>query len=219
MYKLVAFEGISGSGKSHMIDMVNAKCGNFKTIKWFDNELTMSFLGEVQNIIQMNHDFFAVSYALDFYGKYKYMIEPLLNNSNLVMHRYIYTPLTHDIVRGAKQDLLERLYVSNDIVEPDLIVYMDTDPLTAYERIIQTRKPSFYECGLDCYRWESLDQAKRDYNNNRIPMEVLRQCYMDFQEKVILEYERRFKNKENVMYIKPDSNFDECVDYIISLLN
>lgn len=47
-----------------------------------------------------------------------------------------------------------------------MIIYMDIPLEDAYEKIIRTRKSSFFECGLDCFLWHDLEQAKKDYKNN-----------------------------------------------------
>lgn len=218
MAKLIVFEGISGSGKSHLIHEIISRNKQYETFKWFDNELTIHLLSNIQNMIPVSHDFFSICYALDFYGKYKYKIEPELLEKDLILHRYIYTPLTHDFVRGSSHQFLNTLYGSSKFKEPDMIVYMDTPPEDAYERIIRTRKPSFYECGLDCFFWNDLEQAKDDYKNNVFSTEMLKSYYLDFQNQVQVGYNAIFQNKSNVLRIGPKMDISEYVEFITAFL-
>lgn len=218
MAKLIVFEGISGSGKSYLIDAIISRNKQCDTVKWFDNELTINLLSNIQNIMTVSHDFFTICYALDFYGKYKYKIEPELKEKDLILHRYIYTPLVHDFVRGSSRQFLSELYDSTKFREPDLIVYMDTSPEAAFERIVQRRKPSFYECGLDYYFWNNLEQAKKDYKNNVFSMDMMKSYYLDFQSQVSSGYNAIFQGKNNVLRVAPKTNISEYVEYITSFL-
>ena len=216
--KMIVFEGISGSGKSYLIDALISQNRQCEFIKWFDNGLTIDLLSNIQKMMPVSHDFFSVCYALDFYGKYKYKIEPELGRKNLILHRYIYTPLTHDAVRGSSQQFLKTLYDTSKFKEPELIVYMVTSPEEAYRRIIQTRIPSFYECGLDCFLWDDLEQAKIDYKNNVFSTEILKSYYLDFQNQIQEQYDTIFKNKTNVLKVYPKADINEYVEYISTFL-
>lgn len=218
MAKLIVFEGISGSGKSHLIDAIVSINKQCETVKWFDNELTINLLSGIHNEIPVSHDFFSTCYAIDFYGKYKYKIEPELMKKDLILHRYIYTPLTHDFVRGTSYQLLHKLYGSNRIKEPDLIVYMDTPPEEAYERIIRTRRPSFYECGLDCFLWQNLEQAKKDYDNDLFAMDMLKSYYLEFQRQIQSGYNAIFHNKNNVLRVDYMTDIREYVEYVTDFI-
>lgn len=218
MSKLIVFEGISGSGKSHLIDAIISRNKQCETVKWFDNELTINLLSSIHNILPVSHDFFSICYALDFYGKYKYKIEPELIEKDLILHRYVYTPLTHDLVRGSSHQFLNKLYDTTKLKEPDLIIYMDTPPEVAFERIIRTRKPSFYECGLDCFMWNKLEQAKKDYENNIFSLEMLKSYFLDFQSRVSSGYSAIFQNKNNVLKVNHQTDIREYVEYITVLL-
>ena len=79
MEKFIVFEGISGSGKSTLIQQIGMKNPNYEEIKWFDNELVGKALFNIENMISVSRDLFSLGYALDFYGKYKYCIEPLMH--------------------------------------------------------------------------------------------------------------------------------------------
>ena len=218
MTKLIAFEGISGSGKSYLIKSIISKNKKCEAVKWFDNELSSSLLGNVHNLVPVSHDFFSTCYALDFYGSYKYRIKEKIKDTNLLLHRYIYTPLTHDLVRGSSKEMLNALYEPAKIIEPNMIVYMNTPPNVAYERIIKTRKPSFYECGLDCFMMSDLDQAKSDYNNNNFSNDFLKNCYLEFQCQIVSEYEKLLGNKSNVLWIDYRKDISEYIDYINSYI-
>ena len=113
---------------------------------------------------------------------------------------------------------MNALYDATKFKKPDIIVYMDTPPEVAFERIVRTRKPSFYECGLDCFLWKDLEQAKKDYENNVFSMERLKSYYLDFQSRLSSGYNAIFENKSNVLRIDPKTDISECVEYITVFL-
>ena len=78
MEKFIVFEGISGSGKSTLIHEVESRIQDCQEIKWFDNELVGKLLFDIEDVMPVTRDMLSLSYALDFYGKYKYYIEPRL---------------------------------------------------------------------------------------------------------------------------------------------
>jgi thymidylate kinase len=119
MGKLIVFEGISGSGKSYLINLVKQAVQDIEETKWFDNKYVGEILDGVDKKIEMTRDTFSLCYALDFLGKYTYFIEPLIEKKSILMHRYIYTALAHDYVRGTGKDILSSWYNTKKIRIPD----------------------------------------------------------------------------------------------------
>lgn len=217
MAKLVVFEGISGSGKSTLIDAVNARLQSSVIMNWFDNEFVRDVLSDIEEDMKMNRDMFSLSYAMDFWGKYKYYIQPYLNeNINLLFHRYIYTPLAHDTVRGTEKSKLERLYMKAKI--PDKVIFLNISPKTAWNRILGKRRPSFYECGLDMFCFDCLSEAKRKYVENIYSLEQLYDCFVNFQTLVNKQYINIFSNMDNVLWLEENdlkNNVGKVIQYII----
>lgn len=209
MEKFIVFEGISGSGKSTLIQQIGMKIPNYEEIKWFDNELVGKALFNIENMISVSRDLFSLGYALDFYGKYKYCIEPLIGKKTLLLHRYIYTPLTHDFVRGTKKELLLSWYKKPEIKKPDVIIFLDVPPQVALDRILSYRKPSFYECGLDIFFWDELRLGKIKYKNNEFEIEELCKFFLKYQTEIYHQYVELFTNMKQVLWVKAG---DDCTN-------
>ena len=68
MGKLIVFEGISGSGKSYLINKVKTAVHNVEETKWFDNKYVGNLLYDVDKSLKMTRDIFSLCYAVDFSG-------------------------------------------------------------------------------------------------------------------------------------------------------
>lgn len=207
MSKICVFEGISGSGKSSVIEGISKVLEEPTIIHWFDNEYISEVLNNIQDRIQVSRDVFSLCYALEFWGKYKYCIQPLLlKKSMILLHRYIFTPLTHDYARGTKKEKLKLWY--NHAALPDKIIFMNTCPETALERILKYRIPSFYECGLDYFFFSELSEAKYKYINQDFSIEQLCDFYLKFQTIIYNNYIEEFSDKKNVLWLEEEENVD-----------
>lgn len=135
----------------------------------------------------MSPNLYSLIYALEFYARYELCIEPYYNNGkNVIAHRYIYTPLSHDKVRGTKTNYLKFLY--KDVISPDVVFFMDVKPMTAYQRIVKYRKPTFFECGLDIEYNNNLGLGFKRFKEGFFSTEEIRQRFLDFQDKVYKNY-------------------------------
>ena len=218
--KIIVFEGISGSGKSTIIDLVKQELRIVNIENWFDNPYTRTAMDVIEQNIPFNHDIWTCLYYLDFIGKYHYHLKELFDEGKIILfHRYLYTPLVHDKVRKASPELVNTLYSYSEIREADLIIYLDASPEEALKRIKKSRKPTFYECGLDVRFEENVIDAKRKYNSDEYSEEFLGMSFIEFQEKVRQEYKRILKYKSNVVFLPESLSLDEKKKIVINAIN
>lgn len=213
MNNLIVFEGISGAGKSTVINGLKSVFTNSMSSNWFETESYRNIAGNIHKYIKMTPNIYSLIYAMEYHArliKIKEFIEE--EKTYIFLHRYIFTPMTHDTVRGTDKKLLKYLY--NNFFEPNIIFFMDVNPETAYERIIKFRKPSFYECGFDISFSNNLEKGKEVYNKEKINSQYLRESFLCFQSKIYKNYIDIFNGNEKVFLIDGKLNIKEQIETI-----
>ena len=174
--KLLAVEGLDGSGKSTQIYLVK-RWLELEGYRVFFTEWNSSILvkksttkGKKRQLLTPTT--FSLIHATDFADRYERQILPLLRAGYLVLaDRYIFTALARDAVRGVDRDWVEQLY--SFAVLPDITFYFRVPLETSLSRILDGRPAlKFHEAGLD------MGWSADPYESFRI-----------FQGKVFAEYE------------------------------
>jgi len=175
--KLIAVEGLDGSGKSTQLYLVK---------RWLELEGYRVFLTEWNSSILVKPSTtkgkreqlltpttFSLIHATDFADRYERQILPLLRAGYIVLaDRYIYTAFARDAVRGLDREWLERLYTF--AVHPDITLYFRVPLEVSLQRILEGRPQlKYHEAGLD------MGWSTDPYESFRI-----------FQGKIRDEYER-----------------------------
>ena len=179
--KLIAVEGLDGSGKSTQIHLVHQwlkgmGCKVFFT-EWNSSELVKEAtkVGKKKHILTPTT--FSLIHATDFADRYERQILPMLKGGYIVLcDRYIFTSFARDGVRGCRSQWLRNLYGFARI--PDITLYFKLPLKISLERIL-TGRPNlkYFEAGMDM-RY-SLD---------------INESFRIFQGKVMQEYETIFKS-------------------------
>jgi dTMP kinase len=174
--KLIAVEGLDGSGKSTQIYLVK-RWLELEGYRVFFTEWNSSILvkksttkGKKRQLLTPTT--FCLIHATDFADRYERQILPLLRAGYIVLaDRYLFTALARDAVRGVDRDWVSELY--SYAVLPDITFYFRVPLEVSLNRILEGR-PSlkYHEAGLD------MGWSTDPYESFRI-----------FQGKVHAEYE------------------------------
>lgn len=151
--KLIAVEGLDGSGKSTQIYLAK-RWLEMQGLKVFFSEWNSSFLvknatrrGKKNNLLTPTT--FSLIHATDFADRYERQISPLLSAGYIVLcDRYIFTAFARDGTRGCDPDWVRNIYSFAQI--PDITFFFKVRPEVAIERILEGRpRLQHYEAGMD----------------------------------------------------------------------
>jgi dTMP kinase len=151
--KLIAVEGLDGSGKSTQIYLVK-RWLEMQDMKVFFTEWNSSALvkkvtklGKKEQLLTPTT--FSLIHCTDFADRYERQIWPLLRAGFIVLaDRYMYTAFARDVVRGCSHRWVRNLY--GFAVEPDITFFFKVPLETALDRILSGRPQlKYFEAGMD----------------------------------------------------------------------
>ena len=173
--KLIAVEGLDGSGKSTQIYLVKRwlelQGSRVYFTEWNSSLLVKKATSKGKKRQLLTPTTFSLIHATDFADRYERQILPLLRAGFVVLaDRYIYTALARDAVRGVDREWVTKLY--DFAVKPDITFYFEVPLEVSLNRILEGR-PSlkYHEAGLD------MGWSTDPYDSFRI-----------FQGKILKEY-------------------------------
>ena len=175
--RLIAVEGLDGSGKSTQIRLVKSwlEQEGYRVFftEWNSSTLVKQATTKGKQRQLLTPTTFSLIHATDFADRYQRQILPLLRAGFIVLaDRYVYTAYARDAVRGVDQSWVEKVY--EFARKPDITFYFRVELEVSLRRILETRAVlKHHEAGMDM-RW-SAD-----------PVESFRL----FQSKISMEYER-----------------------------
>ncbi len=175
--KLIAVEGLDGSGKSTQIYLVKrwlelSGARVFFT-EWNSSRLVKPSTSRGKTEKLLTPTTFSLIHATDFADRYERQILPLLKAGYIVLaDRYVFTAYARDVVRGVDPAWVESLYRFASL--PDLTLYFRAPLEVALNRILEGRPQlKFHEAGLD------MGWSTDPYESFRI-----------FQGRIFEEYEK-----------------------------
>ena len=173
---LIAVEGTDGSGKSTQLSLLKKwlESEGYGTVftEWNSSPLVSRVIKKGKKKGLLNNTTFSLLHATDFADRLHNTILPALRDGCIVLaDRYFYTALARDVARECDPQWLRNSYSFS--VRPDAVFYFKVPVETSLERITMTRKPKYYEAGMDMKL--STDPFK---------------SYLLFQSRVIEEYEK-----------------------------
>ena len=151
--RLIAVEGLDGSGKSTQIYLLK-RWMEMRNLKVFFTEWNSSLLvkeatrkGKKRQLLTPTT--FCLVHATDFADRYERQVLALLRAGYIVLaDRYIYTAFARDIVRGCDPRWVRKLY--SFAVVPDITFFFDTPLEIALNRILGGRPNlKYFEAGMD----------------------------------------------------------------------
>jgi dTMP kinase len=151
--RLIAFEGLDGSGISTQIHLVQRwlaglGCRVFYS-EWDSSEMVKEATRRGKKQQLFTPTTFSLVYATDFADRYERQILPMLKGGFIVLcDRYVFTSFARDAVRGCDPAWLRELYGFAHI--PDLTFYLDLPLHMAINRIFENRQQlNYFEAGMD----------------------------------------------------------------------
>ena len=151
--RLIAVEGLDGSGKSTQIRLVNKWLqGLGRRIlfsEWNSSDLVKEATSKAKKRQLLSPTTFSLIHATDFADRYERQILPMLKAGFIVLcDRFIYTAFARDRARGVDSGWLRRLY--GYAVEPDITFYFRVPLDVALGRILHGRpRLKWFEAGMD----------------------------------------------------------------------
>ena len=173
--KLIAVEGLDGSGKSTQIYLLKRwlELRGYKVFftEWNSSTIVRQATRKGKKRQLLTPTTFSLIHCTDFADRYDRTILPLLNAGAIVLaDRYIYTAFARDAVRGCNRDWLRSLY--SYARRPDLTFYFEVPLDVALGRILEGRPQlKYHEAGMD------LNLSTDPYESFRLFQGMIREEY------------------------------------------
>ncbi len=151
--KLIAVEGLDGSGKSTQLYLVRRwlELSGIRVFftAWNSSQLVKKSTAKGKTEKLLTPTTFSLIHATDFADRYERQILPLLRAGYIVLcDRYVFTAFARDVVRGVDPAWVRKLYSFATL--PDLTLYFRVPVEVSVERILGGRPQlKFHEAGLD----------------------------------------------------------------------
>ena len=175
--KLIAVEGVDGSGKSTQVYLLKRwlELQNLKVsfTEWNSSALVKAATRRGKKQQLLTPTTFSLIHCTDFAHRYERQMTPLLRQGYIVLaDRYMFTALARDAVRGCDRAWVRNLY--SFAMKPDITFYFGLPLTVAVQRILAGRPAiKYHEAGMD------LGLSSDVYESFRI-----------FQERIGEEYQR-----------------------------
>ncbi len=195
--RIIAFEGLDGSGKSTqarlLVKWLGALGYRVFFTEWNSSELVSDAIrrGKKQNLLTATT--FSLLHAADFADRFERHIAPPLRAGYLVVcDRYAYTAFARDAARGCDPRWVRNLYAFAP--RPDRVLYFRVPVATSIARKLAAReKINTWEAGMDLGLSESLLESFRL-----------------FQTRLKREYDR-LAPRDGFVTIRADRSVEEVV--------
>ena len=151
--RLIAVEGLDGSGKSTQIRLLKRwlEQEGLKVYfsEWNSSELVKSATSKGKKMTLLTPTTFSLIHATDFADRYERHLMPLLRAGYIVLcDRYIFTAFARDVVRGCRPEWVRGLYSFAAL--PDLTFFFKADLEISLNRILAGRPQlKYFEAGMD----------------------------------------------------------------------
>src|SRR5882724_5721570 len=151
--RLVAVEGLDGSGKSTQIYLLKRwlEQQGLKVFfsEWNSSDLVKSATSKGKKRELLTPTTFCLIHATDFADRYERQLVPLLRAGYIVLcDRYIFTAFARDTVRGCPPKWVRGIYSFAAL--PDLTFFFKADLEVSLQRILEGRPElKYFEAGMD----------------------------------------------------------------------
>ena len=198
--RLVAVEGLDGSGKSTQIYLLK-RWLELRGLKVFFSEWNSSALvksatskGKKQNLLTPTT--FSLIHATDFADRYERQLVPLLKAGYLVLcDRYIFTAFARDVVRGCPPEWVRDVYSFAAV--PDLTFFFKASLEVSLSRILDNRPTlKHHEAGMD------LELSPDPYESFRIFQGRIFEQYLAMSTEfgfVVMDANQRIEEQQGIV--------------------
>jgi dTMP kinase len=151
--RLIAVEGIDGSGKSTQLQLVarwlSALGHRVQFTEWNSSQLVRRALRRGKKKDVLTPTTFSLLHAVDFADRLTYQIMPPLRAGMIVLcDRYAYTAFARDVARGVHPEWVRAVY--SFAPRPDLTLYFRVPIEVSLRRLLTGRtKLKYHEAGMD----------------------------------------------------------------------
>jgi dTMP kinase len=151
--RLIAVEGIDGSGKSTQLVLLDrwlrTRGYPVHFTEWNSSRLVRRSMSRGKKKNLLTPTTFSLLHAVDFADRLTYQILPPLKAGMIVLaDRYIYTAFARDVARGVHPEWVRQVY--SFAFRPDLTLYFRVPIEISLERLLAGRaKLKYHEAGMD----------------------------------------------------------------------
>jgi dTMP kinase len=198
--RLIAVEGLDGSGKSTQIYLLKrwleAEGIRVYFSEWNSSELVKSATSKGKKRELLTPTTFSLIHATDFADRYERHLLPLLRAGYVVLcDRYIFTAFARDVVRGCPPQWVRGLY--NFAALPDLTFFFKADLEVSLNRILEGRpKLKFFEAGMDLRLSSDPYESFRMFQGRILEQYLAMSTEFDF---VVMDANQRVEAQQGVV--------------------
>lgn len=151
--RLIAVEGLDGSGKSTQIYLLKRwlQLQGLKVYfsEWNSSDLVKNATSKAKKMELLTPVTFSLIHATDFADRYERQLVPLMRAGYIVLcDRYIFTAFARDTVRGCPPEWVRGIY--GFALLPDITFFFKTRLEVSLQRILDGRPQlKYFEAGMD----------------------------------------------------------------------
>jgi dTMP kinase len=167
--RLIAVEGIDGSGKSTQLLLLErwlrTRGYPVHFTEWNSSRLVRRSMSRGKKKNLLTPTTFSLLHAVDFADRLTYQILPQLKAGMIVLaDRYAYTAFARDVARGVHPEWVRQVY--SFALRPDLTLYFKVPIEISLERLLAGRaKLKYHEAGMDVTHGIDPVESFRDFQS------------------------------------------------------
>jgi len=182
--RLIAVEGLDGSGKSTQIHLLKKwlETQGLKVFfsEWNSSELVKTATSKGKKRHLLTPTTFSLIHATDFGDRYERQLVPLMRAGYIVLcDRYIFTAFARDTVRGCRPEWVRGNYGFAAL--PDLTFFFNAPLEVSLNRILAGRPElKYFEAGMDLRLSTEPDESFRIFQGRMLDQYLAMSSEFDF---------------------------------------
>jgi dTMP kinase len=198
--RLIAVEGLDGSGKSTQIYLVK-RWMELQGLRVFFSEWNSSVLVKAATSKGKNRELltpttFSLIHATDFADRYERQLLPLLRAGYIVLcDRYAFTAYARDSVRGCPQEWVRGIY--DFAALPDVTFFFKANLEVSLNRILEGRPElKYFEAGMDLGLSNDITESFRIFQGRLLEQYLAMSTEFDF---VVIDANQSVEAQQSVV--------------------